>query len=132
MKWTVSTAIAIILISPSAYSLEFDCKNDTSQAAINFCLGAEAEQQKAKLQDYVKKKMEVLSCTNKTSKPCDTNNLDNFKKSQRSWQKYLEDQCKYEADLFKGGSMYAGVSNSCQDFITKQRLELLKNIDQKG
>ncbi len=51
-----------------------------------------------------------------------------FQATQEIWLKYRETQSKYEASIYEGGTMQFSVYADCYVRLTKQRIEVLKEV----
>ena len=51
-----------------------------------------------------------------------------FQATQEIWLKYRETQSKYEASSYEGGTIQFSIYASCYIRLTKQRIEVLKEV----
>ena len=122
-KQTEKTRPSIILllaawmITGACWGAE-NCKNPSTQMAINTCISNDYAREDAQLNANYKQLMGKL----------DSSEKERLKEVQRAWIQFRDLQCEFEAAQYAGGSMEASVRAQCLARVTKQRNKDLKEM----
>jgi len=124
----VKSPIVGLLVLMSAVTLyaEDNCADPQTQLDMNLCQQKAFEKADAELNGIYKQVVAQLDVTGKGL----------LKEAQRSWIKFRDQECKFEAFKYEGGSMQPLIVSGCLTELTRQRVESLKKsklaLDEEG
>jgi uncharacterized protein YecT (DUF1311 family) len=88
----------------------------------------QAEMNKEAIKSYEKSDLELNNLYKKLINSIEGNSKTFFIQAQRNWIAFKEQQCKFEASIYDGGSIQPLIKFDCLDRITKSRISELKEI----
>jgi uncharacterized protein YecT (DUF1311 family) len=106
-----------------AESINPNCQSPETQTDMNICAGLDAQKADQQLNQVYKQLKAGIT---------DPQSVKELINAETAWIKFRDNDCKFTAGLYRGGSIAPMMYSLCVENLTKQRTEQLKGYLQNN
>ena len=106
-----------------AESINPNCQSPETQTDMNICAGLDAEKAAQQLNQVYKQLKARIT---------DPQSVKELINAETAWIKFRDNDCKFAAGIYRGGSIAPMMYSLCVENLTKQRTEQLKTYLQNN